>query len=413
MANSDGNIMMKSGNQDPIRVLHVITVLSVGGVETWLIELLRHMQSLSSAGDRVEQFDILMTGGARHELDDLAASLGANLHYLRFSRRDCWTFAKGLRKLLENGNYAAIHDHQDFAAGWHLLAGGRNLPRLRIVHVHNAPARLRAEERTIFRKALVRVSGRVIRRLGTHVLGTSSQILRQYGFLPESYPRQQVRTLHCGFDVNRFAQSHDTANESLCDELGWERGSRIALFVGRLEGFDSSNPGWNGKNPEFALRIAKAAIDGGSEMRFVMVGGGEVVRADLEAQLQQSGHSDRIRLVGKRHDVPRIMAASHVLLFPSLEEGLGMVAVEAQAAGLRVIASDTVTQEVSVIAELVTFLALSSGVPVWARHLSDAIAAPRFDSVEASRRINESPFSVAESYRQLHSIYTSADNARA
>jgi hypothetical protein len=52
-------------------------------------------------------------------------------------------------------------------------------------------------------------------------------------------------------------------------------------------------------------------------------------------------------------------------------------------------------------------------VKVWAKHLSDAIAAPRFDGLEASRRINKSPFSVAESYRQLHSLYASVDNASA
>jgi glycosyltransferase involved in cell wall biosynthesis len=393
------------------RVLHVISVLSVGGVEVWLIELLRHMRSLAEVGREVEQFDILMTGGSRGELDDLAASLGANLHYLRFSRRHFLTFARGLRGLLESGNYIAIHDHQDLAAGWHLLAAAGKLPGLRIVHVHNAPARLRAAGRTRARRVLLRLSGRAIRSYGSHVLGTSSQILRDYGFVPKSFPRQRIKTLHCGFDVSRFGGSHADANASLCAELGWKHGARIALFVGRLEGFDESNPGWNGKNPEFALQVARAAIDDGCEMHFVMVGGGETVRSALELELRASGHADRIRLVGKRSDVPRIMAASHVLLFPSLEEGLGMVAVEAQAAGLRVIASDTVSREASVIDDLVTFLPLSDGVPVWTRHLCEAMSAPRFDAQEASRRVSASPYSIEESYAQLHSIYASADHA--
>ena len=401
---------MKSSSSRTGRILHVISVLSVGGVEVWLIELLRHMRSLADEGREVEQFDILMTGGARGELDDLAASLGANLHYLRFSRRHFLTFAKAFRRLLANGRYSAIHDHQDLAAGWHLLAAVGTLPRLRIVHVHNAPARLRAAGRTRTRRFLLNLSGGAIKRHGTHVLGTSSQVLREYGFVPHSFPHQRIQTLHCGFDVSRFTTAHEDANESLCAELGWNPGARIALFVGRLEGFDDSNPGWNGKNPEFALRVAKAAIDDGSDMRFVMVGGGETVRSALEADLRKSGHADRIRLVGKRNDVPRIMAGSHVLLFPSLEEGLGMVAVEAQAAGLRVIASDTVSREASVIDHLVTFLPLSDGVPAWARHLSEAISAPRFDSTEANRRVSESPYSIEESYAQLHALYSSADH---
>lgn len=393
------------------RILHVVSVLSVGGVEVWLVELLRHMRSLADEGREVEQFDILLTGGSRGELDDLAASLGANLHYLRFSRRHFLTFARGLRRLLANGGYTAIHDHQDIAAGWHLLAAAGKLPELRIVHVHNAPARLRAAGRTRARRVLLRLSSRAIKSYGTHVLGTSSQILRDYGFVPKAFPRQRIRTLHCGLDVSRFGAPHADANESVCAELGWKRGARIALFVGRLEGFDDSNPGWNGKNPEFALRVAKAAIDDGCDLHFVMVGGGETVRSALELELRKSGHADRIRLVGKRSDVPRIMAASHVLLFPSLEEGLGMVAVEAQAAGLRVIASDTVSREAAVIDELVTFLPLSDGVAVWSRHLREAMSAPRFDAEEASRRISDSPYAIEESYAQLHSIYSSADHA--
>ena len=389
-------------------MLHVITVFSVGGVEIWLIELLRHMQALAREGRDVESFDVLLTGGVPHELDELATSLGARLHYLRFSRRHYLSFAKGLRRILDTGNYSVIHDHQDLAAGWHFIAASRCLPPARIVHVHNAPARLREAGRTRMRRAMLAVSARAIKLYATHVLGTSSQILGQYRFVPAAFPKQRISALHCGFDVSRFAEPHDRANESVCAELGWSAGSRIALFVGRMDGFDESNPGWNGKNPEFALQVAKAAIDSGCDLRFVLVGGPEEMRSALEARLEQSGYGDRIRLVGRRHDVPRLMAAAHALLFPSLEEGLGMVAVEAQAAGLRVIASDTVSREATVIPELMTYLPLSIGTAAWARTLADAVEAPRVDSADANARVSASPYSIESSYSELHSIYESA-----
>ena len=403
-----GTDLSDASTSSGARVLHVITVFSVGGVEIWLIALLRHMQALASQGRVVESFDVLLTGGVPHELDELAVSLGARLHYLRFSRRRYVSFAKGLRRILQAGNYSVIHDHQDFAAGWHFIAASRGLPPVRIVHVHNAPARLREAGRTKMRRALLGVSARFIKRYATHVLGTSSQILTQYRFVPGAFPRQRILDLHCGFDVSRFGESHERANESLCAELGWPAGSRIALFVGRLDGFDESNPGWNGKNPEFALRVAKAAIDSGSDIRFVLVGGPEEMRLALDASLRQSGYADRIRLVGQRHDVPRIMAAAHTLLFPSLEEGLGMVAVEAQAAGLRVIASDTVSREATVIPELMTYLPLALGTGVWAQTLRESIEAERFNSADANARVSASRFSIEASYNELHSIYGSA-----
>jgi len=380
------------------RVLHVITVLSVGGVEMWLIELLRHMRQMSENGKPTESFEILMTGGRRHELDDLAASLGAKLHYIPFSRRSFLGFAKRFQKLLREGQYTAIHDHQDYAAGWHFLAGAGTLPPLRIVHVHNAPARLRESGRTAARRKLLRVSAAAIRRFATHVLGTSSQILRQYRFEPAGYPLQEVRALHCGFDTSRFKEPHAESNDAVCDEIGWPAGSKIALFVGRLDAF---------KNADFAVDVAKAAIDKGCDLRLMLVGGGERARERLESDVRSAGYGDRIHFAGRRHDVARLMAASHCFLFPSIEEGLGMVAVEAQAAGLSVIASDTVSREIVVIPDLVTFLPLSAGVGVWADRLCQVIAAPRGDTETSNEVVRNSSFSIESSYRALHSVYES------
>ncbi|MBK6388957.1 MAG: glycosyltransferase [Saprospiraceae bacterium] len=58
------------------------------------------------------------------------------------------------------------------------------------------------------------------------------------------------------------------------------------------------------------------------------------------------------KLLGLRKDIPLLMSAADVLLFPSLWEGLGMVAVEAQAAGLKVVAADNLPDEAFIIKEL-------------------------------------------------------------
>jgi glycosyltransferase EpsF len=380
------------------RVLHVITVLSVGGVEVWLIELLRHMRKLKENGVETESFEILMTGGQRHELDDLAESLGASLHYIPFSRRHFLHFAKRFQKLLRDREYTAIHDHQDYSSGWHLIAGAGALPPVRIVHVHNAPARLRESGRTAVRRRLLRLSAKAIKRYATHVLGTSSQILRQYGFDQAAYTHQEVRALHCGFDTSRFSESPDEANNDVCAELGWPPGSKIVLFVGRLDAF---------KNAEFAINVVRSSIAKGCDLRLMMVGGGEQARELLEQSVKSSGNADRIHLAGRRLDIPRLMAASHCFLFPSLEEGLGMVAVEAQASGLAVIASDTVSREASVISGLVTFLPLSAGVDAWAGRLCEVIAAPRADAEKSNEIVSRSSFSIESSYSALHSVYES------
>jgi len=394
------------------KVLHVISALGVGGVEVWLIALLRHMRERETAGHECEEFHILLTGGKTAELDELATSLGARLHYIRFSRSDYAAFARKFRRLLERERFDVIHDQQDYSAAWRLLAGAGMLPPVRIVHVHNPPFCLRVNTETRAQKAVFTLARAIVRKLATHVLGTSAQVLREYGFTSDAFPKQQIEPLHCGFEASAFAMSAAEANESVCRELGWPPGSRITLFAGRLDGFDPRKPEWNHKNPEFALDVVHKAIENGTDTRLVMVGDGDRTRRILEKRVSDWGLAGRIELVGRRMDMARLTAASHVCLFPSLEEGLGMVAVEAQAAGLRVLASDTVPREAAAIPDLVTFLPLSAGASLWAEELARLLALPRMDSDLAADQVRTTDFSIDRSYERLHRIYATSLSSR-
>ena len=55
--------------------------------------------------------------------DDEARRLGAQVHYVRYGRAHLPRFAKEFRQVLREGQYDAIHDHQDYASGWHFLMG--------------------------------------------------------------------------------------------------------------------------------------------------------------------------------------------------------------------------------------------------------------------------------------------------
>ena len=394
------------------RVLHVVTALGVGGAEVWLLELLRHTRRLEEAGVAVEEMDILMTGGLPAALDAEAASLGATLHYVPFGRSRFVSFAKEFRKILETRSFTVLHDHQGYSSVWHFLAGVGSLPPVRIVHVHNAVAALRANTDTLTRKVLFEAGKPLLRRMATHILGTSQQLLDEYELTAAQFPDQEIRALHCGFDVEPFAMSEAAANSSVCEEFAWPDRSRICVFAGRLDAVDPADPTRNLKNPAFALDVVRDAIGKGTDVRLIVAGDGEAVRRKLERRVQDWGLSDRIRLVGTRRDMPRLMRASRVCLFPSLQEGLGMAAVEAQAAGLHVLASDTVPRAVAVIDELVTFLPLEAGPSKWAAVLSALLDRPRHDGAAAREAVRNSAFSIENSYAALHSIYSAPDHSR-
>src|ERR1700677_2949741 len=114
----------------PIRGLQIIDSLGMGGAETWLMEVLR-LWSRS----RVGRIDFLATSGNPGIFDEEAQRLGAQVHYVRFGRGHLLRFTKQFRQVLREGRYHAIHDHQDYASGWHFLMGAAELPLVRVTHV--------------------------------------------------------------------------------------------------------------------------------------------------------------------------------------------------------------------------------------------------------------------------------------
>jgi glycosyltransferase EpsF len=391
-----------------LRVLHVFSALGVGGAETWLMALLRYFHERRSQFP--VQMDVCLTGGQPNHFDEEARDLGARLFYLPYTRKNIVGFARAFRKVLREGNYDAIHDHQDYTAGWHFLFGLGRLPHVRVAHVHNPYFCVTTREGDAARRLTLATGKRLLSFLATDVTGTSLEILGKYGFQAPMFKRLGVRAVHCGFDVCRYNGNRETAHAEVCNEFRWETSAKILLFVGRLNTVFGDNQ--NQKNPFFALEVAKECIAGDPTVRMLFAGGGDDVMQELQARVDDWGLTGNIHLLGIRDDVPRLMLGSNLLLFPSLEEGLGMAAVEAQAAGLRVLASDFVPREAVVIPDSVRFLSITDGPKTWAHTALSMMALEKRDVGYCNDEMTRSPFSIQGSAETLIDCYTRMGVAR-
>src|ERR1700687_5184377 len=206
---------MKQGR--PIRVLQIIDSLGMGGAETWLMEVLR----LWSRSE-VCRIDFLATSGNPGIFDEEAQRLGAQVYYVRFGRSHLPRFAKQFRQLLREGRYHAIHDHQDYASGWHFLMGARALPPVGFAHVHNPAYQIRNNYGvTLSRRFTARVGKALVARYSTHITGTSWQAIAEYGFDASRFRRIPKAALYCGFDPARFLGDSLPAKAHVCHEFGW------------------------------------------------------------------------------------------------------------------------------------------------------------------------------------------------
>lgn len=392
-----------------VRVLHVFDSLGVGGAETWLMALLRYFRESTDLPVRVET-DVLLTSGRQRCFDPEAVRLGATLHYVRYGIRQLVRFTRRFRRILVEGCYDAIHDHQGYAAGIHFLVGAGVLPPIRIAHVHNALFHIPGVTTTP-RAVLRRIIGMGgISALGTHVMGTSRQLVTEYGFDRSAFRHLRVGAAYCGIDVDRFSAPPRPARGKVRGELGWNNQAKILLFVGRLGSDDHE---WlsrrqNQKNPGFALDVARVCIQRNPAVRLVLAGAGECRKRELELQAQRWNLRHAIRFLGVRSDIPRLMHAADLLLFPSVAEGLGVVTVEAQAAGLSVLASDAVPRECVVVPGMVRFLPLSAGAESWADVALKMMDRRRKCPEDCNRAVRTSPFGIRQSALFLLSLYTRA-----
>ena len=394
----------KSGVEKPeCRVLHVMSNLGVGGAETWLLALLKFYKEQGSHFPVRVNTHIFLTSGMKSELDVEAENLGATLHYAKYSRTTLPSFIKAWRDVLHQYDFHAIHDHQENTAGLHFAMGLGYLPCVRIAHVHNPVLHINNYSSTILRGATVWLGRKLISKLATHVAGTSEQLIREQGFRDAKFDQLIVEPLYCGFDTHRFEGGHEDEFAALCKEFGWPRSSKILLFVGRLD--SRTDGGLNQKNPAFAIEVARLCARRDSNFRFLMVGGGDAERRMIEAKVLDWGLERQICLTGQRADVPRFMLGSHLFLLTSIAEGLGMVVVEAQAAGLRCVVSDVTPEECSIETSMVHFLPLADKADRWASYVMDMLEQSRPTSTEGNLAVKNSDFSIVASATKALKFY--------
>lgn len=372
--------------QNQIRILHTLGTMNPGGVETWLLHIMRYLSR-----DRF-QFDFCTFGSEPGLYSSEIERLGGRI--LRCPKgQNPWSFGRRFRQILRAGNYHAVHSHVSLFSGAVLRwAKAEGVP-IRFAHSHNAHD---DKASTLTRRLYRRLMKSWINRYATHGLAASRPAAAEL-FGEQWQADCRFRVLYYGVDSHQFRKPE--ARDQVRRELGIPREALVVGHVGRFEAK---------KNHQFLLDIASEILKGRPYIHFLLVGEGPL-RPEIEARAGALGLLGNMHFVGIRTDVPRLMCdAMDFFLFPSLYEGLGLSLVEAQGAGLNCLVSDTVPKEVVLLPHLVEFLPLSAGVGTWAARLTRRLDAPRAELTFALNAIDQSRFSIQRSAEELTSIYVSA-----
>jgi glycosyltransferase involved in cell wall biosynthesis len=377
-----------------MRIIHIVENLDKGAVENWLVNIFIRSRKYRPDWDWTF-YCILGNPGQR---DAEVISSGGHIIYSPVSISRKRGFLMHLRSALKNGNFDIIHSHHDYLSGFYLLASIGIPYQKRILHIHNNDRQLPVASAFLHEMAC-RIFGFTAMALSNMVIGISVYTLRKFvkGKLPKV---DEKCVLYYGVDLDwsKYFPSHINIRE----DLNVNDHTRILLFAGRL------NPE---KNPFFCLEILEEMRKRMDDVVLIVVGeGGE--KARMQSYASMAGISDRLFFLGWRRDIKSIMLQADIFLFPRIEsimEGLGIVVVEAQAAGLPMVISKGIVNDAIVINELANVIGLSEGAITWADKVRELLATPiRIKRSEANAIMNRSSFSLDNGCLNLISIYDAA-----
>lgn len=378
------------GSNLPVRILHVIHRMRPGGAQALVMNIYRHL-------DRSQiQFDFAVRSNQSEYYDEEIESLGGRLFHLPWGNGNplnVVAYTRGLEAVLrEEGPFTGLHSHVSMFSG-HVLPIGRKAGiKLRLVHGHSAAA----EKVSLLRSAWSEVMRRRIRANATHFLACSPTAAE---WLYGTQWQQNVRfwLFPNAIDLAPYASIHP-------DRHLWRLKTGLPIkgpLVGHIGRFDQV------KNHTFLLEIFSTFRDFFPEAKLILVGEGDL-KKHIEREAEAKGIAEAVCFLGVRSDIPQILGALDLFVLPSLHEGLGIVLVEAQAAGVPCLASDTVPKEVDLGLGLVRFESLDAGALAWAQALR-ALAlrnGPAWEKRKAA--LQKAGYDIGGSVKFLQKLYLAA-----
>lgn len=365
-----------------LRVLFVITTLDVGGAEKHLRWL---AQGLIERGATVDVVYLKGEGRLRPDFEALPARVTKIPFESPFGLVRTW-FA--LASHIRRGRYDIVHTHllkaDALGALACLLAGHSAL----VASKHN-------EEQVLKRPLIGLIHGLLARRAGVNI--ALSDYVLEYVAATGRTPRASLRRIYYGIDPAPFAAGDRAATRA---RLGLAAHTHVGLCVARFH---------PQKDHATLFRAVRTLKQRGLDFRLLLAGGDPFYDHEraLRAAVAELDIADRVDFLGIRDDIPDLLAACDVFVLPSLYEGLGLVFLEAMAAGRPVISTAT-TAIPEVVADGVTgrLIAVADDralADAWAAWITDPPAA-RAMGERGRTRVAEL-FALPRMIDEVHAVY--------
>ena len=340
----------------PKRLLCIVSNMDAGGAETFLMKMYRQL-------DRTcYQMDFVVSGDGRGYYEDEIERLGGRVFRITRKTKDFSAYRRELFDAVREDGCPVV-----------LRIGSNAFSAIDLWIAKRAGARrlaLRSSNASDGQAGLGMLLQRALRRPLTSVANVKiapSDLAAEYTFGPMAMRKGEVHYLRNALDLDAYAFSAEKRT-AIRAELSIDADALVVGHVGRFA---------PQKNHGFLIEVFTELLKSRPDARLVLVGKGEL-EDEVCAKAEAFGVLGSIVFTGVRSDVPALLSAFDALALPSLYEGMPNVVIEAQAAGLSCVVSDTVTRQADVTG-LVEYLPIDN-TTAWAKVLESAATVERLDT---------------------------------
>lgn len=368
-----------------MRILHITEVLEPAGIESFVMNMYRHMDT-----SRV-QFDFWVTRDQKEYYDDEIARMGGRKYCIDHTSTGN-TFLRvikesvSLYRFLKEHPYEVVHLHTCTPLrALYLVAAKSAGVKVRIIHSHSAEI----EGKSALKRIIYTLTQQLIPAFGTNYFACSKAASR-WLYPKRIWQKDKDWVFYNGIDTDRFAYAEEN-RQRYREELGLHD-KYVIVHTGRF---------LPQKNQSFLVDVFAQLVKQHENAQLLLLGKGDL-RDEVEQKVRQLGLQEKITFLGVRSDVAEILCAADCYVMPSLYEGLPVAGVEAQCSGLPCIFSENVTDEVA-LSPNVTFLSLQQPISQWADAVLTFRDTPH--DPQAAQAVRAAGYDVRYGAEQLMNFY--------
>lgn len=328
------------------RILHVIEGMNAGGMETLIMNYYRKIDK------NKYQFDFLINKKEKVFYEDEIKSLGGKIYRNVLPKENIIKNRKELNDLFKNNKYDVVHCHQGITYYYPLKMAKKYNVKNRIIHNHGINHNF-LKYLYLYNQLWAK---KRISYLGNNYIACSKEVL-DHIFTKKIINKKNYTILPNAIDIKNF-KFDNKKREKIRKEFNL--GEELTfIHVGTF-----TTP----KNHEFIIDLINEYNKINANFKLLLVGEGPL-KENIKEKVNKLNLNDKVIFTGIRNDIPSLLSAADIMLFPSLYESFGIAALESQASGLLTIISDNFPNDI-LLTDIIKSIPLN--IDKWINEINNA-----------------------------------------